>query len=1445
MLGLALMLQAAWHADAVPNPSSLSQLGSTTKQMGKSMSKAVKELSEEIEELKDAIDETEMEAEGDISSTAITLNKALDPIETLKEESESNAAKSKTESEMVTTSVGVMSSAGTEALNQAKSILESQSTGEAKQESLLDDVKYGSSGAIDEMKMSSDISLQADAAEFNGQLKAAENFADSEGMKFEQAMDKLDMGKDSTLNKLEGKIELFDKNEDKWVTDSKDMVKEGKKMIKGMSKTLKKDEKSLTKDIQKASKLLIKVPAIIPKELNTKSFDKHLAKTDKQVNKDMESMVKSLDKEVSGNLKDAAKDYSTLTKTITTGKEKVMKQLSELEKGDSKDTDAWRDTAKDLGKNMKALAKEIRNIGSGVDKTGNEVRTDVREAEREMTAEVKALADKVEKDADERGPETQAEIDSASAQASAMIGQSTTDLAGTIAESTDELDQKVQSASMALSGPLAEAEAHVNKDKTLSASLASQSAGSAAQVASASMQAEKIQKTAEDEATKAQIAMNLALQELDMGLKFGEQQYGILAEGEMEALSQKLGGMVGKLEQPVWIHLSGILREIGEVLSNAKLDQGNLLEELEDHLKDIYSMLQRNTGDNDFIDVTVPKLLTETDRRMSGLKTGVDSLNTDRITMKQQVEKMAGLSVMGGINWVNEQLEKIRRGVRDNLKDRSHTYFDNLAGLMRNVKNLMGDNVANSQEMKDMQAYLKSKLVALQEGLTEAEEREDAQVESTDKQVDAITGTKLVEMSTIGSRSTSASADAIGQAIDNQRQKELDDLNAKESGALGTLQEESQKTTNKMQSQETLIENSMAKSFDTLQDALNSASYKATQINTGASTATQQFLAAVAAIQRGASSAGESAARMSDDLQRSERYLTTTLQSDKERDSEEMADAIKSVARAMAGMRSRESDKIDGLLSGITKKNKELAAGWESRLKDGQREVHLSQESVQNARRSAEASEERAKDQFQQLENEVGSDLEKMQLEERSSEEGARDDADGLEKSRGSLSKQNEAILYTLQENADDASSTREAKSSEMLSKLEARVKTVKTENEAAYAGVQAALQNAASAQGRDQADILEAERMLWEKSHKLYMHREEYENQTAVKIKTFSDLVANERASLEENRGYLDKYERYTHWQQMNLLELAIELLNAEVKGADGVFDRMEKHEEAFGEEVSHMMNGEEFQTLRKIYDADMYVQKATREDEDMVKRLEDHEKGALPWMQRVLLALDAAHDEMVAKTEEQGAEQHNLDEEAAKRTGGTLDFLSNMVEKEGGGGAPTDELGQMTSAAVAKMQEQQAAMSDNEQGSINALKRQANQMTDDANAEIGESQFKFKQIQGVIGTTSGAVADLEDVVKQVSAQRDKQIAAEKKAVKDKANTLIQKVLFKEDDSTADLFGDSLLEKSTKKGSRLDKLLKQNKVLRQLNKGLDSKHAELGQEVQQVASLVQQLRKD
>merc|ERR1719421_2408645 len=225
----------------------------------------------------------------------------------------------------------------------------------------------------------------------------------------------------------------------------------------------------------------------------------------------------------------------------------------------------------------------------------------------------------------------------------------------------------------------------------------------------------------------------------------------------------------------------------------------------------------------------------------------------------------------------------------------------------------MGDNVANSQEMKDMQTYLKGKLVSLQEELTEAEERQDAKVEETDKTIDEITGTKLMEMSTIGSRATSAAADAIAQAMDQQQHKEATGLGQQEAQVMAALDGETQAATQKMNEQEAAIENSMTKSFDSLQEGLNQASYKATQITTQASTATQAFNAAVAAIQRSATGAGETAVRMTDELERHEKHLEDVVEGAKARDAAEMDDAIKGVNRATNNRRNRDVEKIEDM----------------------------------------------------------------------------------------------------------------------------------------------------------------------------------------------------------------------------------------------------------------------------------------------------------------------------------------------------------------------------------------------------------------------------------------------------------------------------------------------------------------------------------------------------
>ena len=66
--------------------------------------------------------------------------------------------------------------------------------------------------------------------------------------------------------------------------------------------------------------------------------------------------------------------------------------------------------------------------------------------------------------------------------------------------------------------------------------------------------------------------------------------------------------------------------------------------------------------------------------------------------------------------------------------------------------------------------------------------------------------------------------------------------------------------------------------------------------------------------------------------------------------------------------------------------------------------------------------------------------------------------------------------------------------------------------------------------------------------------------------------------------------------------LEVEIELVSAGLNHAGNMFEKMEKKENEFERRVSTTMNSDAFQTLKQIYDANMFVQKATHEDDEIV---------------------------------------------------------------------------------------------------------------------------------------------------------------------------------------------------------------------------------------------------
>merc|ERR1719421_2285855 len=121
----------------------------------------------------------------------------------------------------------------------------------------------------------------------------------------------------------------------------------------------------------------------------------------------------------------------------------------------------------------------------------------------------------------------------------------------------------------------------------------------------------------------------------------------------------------------------------------------------------------------------------------------------------------------------------------------------------------------------------------------------------------------------------------------------------------------------------------------------------------------------------------------------------------------------------------------------------------------------------------------------------------------------------------------------------------------------------------------------------------------------------------------------------------------------------------------------------------VSTTMNSDAFQTLKQIYDANVFVQKATKEDDEIVSDLESHEKKSLPWMQEVLVALNEAHDEMLAAEGASGQMASNMAGQTAARTSQALSTLASDVASETNG-TSADALGADVNQTVAMLDQE-----------------------------------------------------------------------------------------------------------------------------------------------------------
>merc|ERR1719160_940199 len=152
------------------------------------------------------------------------------------------------------------------------------------------------------------------------------------------------------------------------------------------------------------------------------------------------------------------------------------------------------------------------------------------------------------------------------------------------------------------------------------------------------------------------------------------------------------------------------------------------------------------------------------------------------------------------------------------------------------------------------------------------------------------------------------------------------------------------------------------------------------------------------------------------------------------------------------------------------------------------------------------------------------------------------------------------------------------------------------------------------------------------------------------------------ENRSLSRNEHVLRAFMGHSFALEKEMLNQESHRIDEEVESADKMFDKKELKISSFAQEVGQLMNSDAFVMLRKIMQADQDVALVTRENEDFVQWVTEHEETSIPWMRDVLKALAEAHDEKLREEYKKEMEEKALaahEEEQAARSFNSVEGL------------------------------------------------------------------------------------------------------------------------------------------------------------------------------------------
>lgn len=1254
---------------------------------------------------------------------------------------------------------------------------------------------------------SQDLSVMQDESNFEGLYTNIDAKATHKNQVLEAFFHKNILKEESANEKLHNAEELYKKNTIAMAESAKHISSGIKNDYKKSKKAISKMDKGIKKLISSAQKKINKIQQG-NKVIDYKTVNKAINKDDKTTTKAVKYLMKDSQKMFDRLLKDDDGMFEDVIDGGDKAKDEGISSANKLMKGDERNTEQTVASARKLGESALGVGYEANIASSKTIQAGSHFQAEVASELALQQSNLKSMSEKIKKETAERVPAGQAVIDALGANSRTLLNEAATKLAKNVAQGTDQLDLSAQSAIMASSGAESEMESAIETQKVAGAQLANLGlvTGQGLTVKNKAVNEEK--KRVKSITSKARFAMQLGQSSLEQSLKLGQQAFGVVVDGKLGELQRTVNEEVPKLEEPIYKNLDGTLREVADTLAAAKITQDDQLSVLVGQIKDIEGKVRIFGGTPQAV-IDVHDLDTKARAKLNSFQAQLRQLSVDRDDMELKLKHTSDTSVAESEDFILKRARDLQRMVLDSVAERTRLFNEQLARMTSLVKNTGASNQANNAEMDSYRSSTQGEMGGLEGALASLNELESSQAAEFNGEIGDIAGPKLVELRTISDESTNAAAEAIKNAQMAQNSAAEAATEAGEENLSSDISARSAATQEEVEQEGERMRSLFADSTTETKTLIGTLNGEMETERTKINTAYQHSQAVLADNERTSADTATDANRLSDTTRKQIISTEAGAESQGKIIKGEVDAALKSAAHNLGKAQGEVADKLWAEVQGMETDAGNIANDGAAGMQKAQALVDGEGKVVTAAGKAAREVIANVEGRYKHVEGELSNELEQGEAEEASTTKQTVEDVDDISNAVQGSAGRNDMMLSAAEGDTNDMQTENDAKQSEIVNGIEARAEALNTENTAAFAGVDASIAGAKDQEHENEKVIKRAEGALWKQTKTMDEARMEFEQSTEMKVGAFKSVLDAQQKALSNNVNYLDKYERYTHHQELETLGSAIGALKNEALKSDEMFDEMELKAFKLTEDVGSVMNSGEFSTLQKIMKTDSYLQKVASEDGAIVGYLSSHEETGRPWMDKVMTALDAAHQNIITTEKEDEAKAKLSDDKVLNREDATKHLLEQTITNAGAHAAGKE---------IEPLSKSSANVADGgiNTMSIHGLKAMVDQSLADARQQTAIHTEALKATQLDLRGTSDSVASMGADVQKLLDYNAKVVANDKKRVEERAKSVSDSLFYGAGPSS------------------LSELLEQNAKLTKKHEALEVHHEDLGREVRQ-----------